>query len=223
MREKILEIACFNLESALIAQSSGADRIELCEDYEQGGITPSEDLVIEVRNRIKIPIHVIVRPRGGDFIYSEKELEEMKQSISFCKKNNVDGVVWGILTRNKEINIEANKLLIKAARPMSITFHRAIDICPDLDTAIRNLIDLKVDRVLTSGLAISAEEGIPELKRIQNEFGKKITIMPGGGLRSSNIKQLLETGCHEFHSSAITHTKDLADGSEIKGLRLFLK
>lgn len=219
---RILEIACFNLASALTAQSAGADRIELCENYSAGGITPANDLILQVRREIQIPVHVIIRPRAGDFIYSEQELREMEQSIAFCKAHQVDGVVLGVLTRDRKIDLPACEKLIALARPMSLTFHRAFDSVEDHEAALRDLVGLGINRVLSSGGKQNASEAILELKQWQQKFGEQIIIMPGGGLRASNIKQVLETGCREFHSAALMPGTDLADSAEIKRLRQFL-
>jgi copper homeostasis protein len=221
-RNKILEIACFNVESALIAQSSGADRIELCENYEEGGLTPSQKIILETRDKIQVPLHVIIRPRAGDFVYSIPEIEEMKKSILFCKEHKIDGIVLGVLTGANEIDGSACNALIELAKPMSLTFHRAVDQCINLDKAFENLVQMGIERVLSSGCKNSAVEGIVQLKKLQEKYGEKIVIMPGGGIRSSNIKRLLESGCKEFHSAALMHGEKIADAAEIKKLKQFL-
>lgn len=232
--KKILEIACFNLESALIAQAAGADRIELCENYDVGGNSPSVKNITTARERITIPLHVIIRPRpedfgdpfllspAHDFNYNEIEIQWMIQYIRICRFTGMDGIVFGALTKEKEIDITVCTLLIEAADSMPLTFHRAIDQCADMEKSIRQLIDLGVKRVLTSGGRNNAAENSDRIRLLQTKFGKEIIIMPGGGLRSSNIHSLISTGCNEFHTSAITGTARLANVHEIKKLKQFL-
>lgn len=218
----ILEIACFSAASARIAEAAGADRIELCEDYAGGGITPSEEMILGVKNSVKIPVQVMIRPRSGSFIYSEAELAEMERSILFCRAHNIEGIVLGVLTEDKQVNVAACRRLIELAGPMSVTFHRAIDVCPDLKRAVQELVSLGVHRVLTSGRGKTALAGLPEISILQKLAGSKICIMPGGGVRASNIALLLASGCREYHSSGITSGPD-ADAQEITALREVLK
>lgn len=138
----ILEIACFNLESCLLAQQSGADRIEFCADYSVGGVTPNYHDILKAREILQIPLHVIIRPRGGDFNYSQSEIDVMKKDIEFCKANKINGVVFGVLTNDKKINKTINKELVDLAGNMSTTFHRAIDECADIKEAMNDLTSL---------------------------------------------------------------------------------
>lgn len=221
--KRTLEIACFNLESALLAQEAGANRIELCENYLAGGITPSFFLIEEARKKIKIPLHVIIRPRAGNFVYTEQELDEMKKSILYCQNQGIDGVVFGVLTSKGEINGRDCKELINLAKPMSVTFHRAIDFCKEMETAIKLLIELGVNRILSSGGKQNAYEGAVYLNQLNQNFGTKIVIMPGGGIRSSNLGELISsTVCSEFHSAAITNESEIADKEEILRLKQLL-
>ena len=214
-----LEIACFNIRSAIIAEAAGADRIELCSDYPSGGITPSKGLILECRSIIKIPVHVIIRIRGGDFIYSDLEIEEMKNDILFCKKNKINGVVFGVLTKDSEIDIQICRELVQLAKPMSVTFHRAIDSCKNLTKTFLALIDLNINRVLTSGGKTNAMDGMESLKTLQKQFGQKILIIPAGNIRSTNILEIKTTGCLEFHSSALVSTDFTANETEVKKLK----
>jgi copper homeostasis protein len=215
----ILEIACFNLESCLIAETAGADRIELCENYEAGGVTPSDDLVLEVLKKINIPVNIMVRPRSGNFVYSKNEIEVMKRSISFCKAHNIPEIVFGILTEGNKINAEACKEILETAKPMSAAFHRAVDSCENLNETLDTIIELGFKRVLTSGSHISAIAGKKVISSLQKKYGDKIIIMPGGGIRSSNISELRKiTSCNEFHSSALTET-NVADKNEVMALK----
>jgi copper homeostasis protein len=219
---KVLEIACFNIESALVAQRAGADRIELCEDYKHGGVSPSEQMVLQVREKIIIPLHVIVRPRPGNFIYTQKEIGWMKHYILFCRQNKADGIVFGVLNGKKEVDVDVCSQLIECAGDMSVTFHRAIDETADISRSIQQLTHLKIHRILTSGGKANAIEGASEIERLQSACGKNIIIMPGGGIRSSNIDKVLASGCREYHSSAILHG-EMANEKEIELLTGHLK
>ena len=219
----VLEIACFNLQSCVVAQEADADRIEFCDDYHSGGITPSKSDIIEARKLLHIPLHVIIRPRGGNFFYSDEEIEQMKRDISFCKEHRIDGVVLGVLNSDNTINTSVNKQLVELAKPMSVTFHRAIDECSHVEKALKEIIELGFHKVLTSGGEKSAWEGIDALKTFQQKFGEKITIIPGGGIRSNNIEHIAqETQCCKFHSAAITDSTSISDPLEIKHLKLKL-
>jgi copper homeostasis protein len=222
MQKKLLEIACFNVGSAIIAEENGADRIELCTNYWEGGVTPLERFIIEARERITIPLHVIIRLRGGDYIYSDSEYIEMENAVIFCREHGVDGVVIGALNEDFEIHKEACERMIDLAGDMNVTFHRAFDHCYDQDKAISDLISIGVKRVLTAGGQGSAFEGLKQITALQKKFGSRICIMPGGGLRSSNILQIMSSGCKEFHTSALTDNTVTANGNEIKKLKKHL-
>ncbi len=218
-----LEIACFNLESCLAAQHAGADRIELCANYSLGGITPNHHDILKAKELLHIPLHVIIRPRGGDFNYSQSEIELMKKDIEFCKANSIDGVVFGVLTKDQKINNLINKELVDLAANMSTTFHRAIDECVDIQEAMSNIISLGFTRVLTSGGKSNALDGVEVLKDCQSKFGEKIIIIPGGGIRSNNLKELIqETNCKEYHSAAITNRNEEIDMQEVNQLKSML-
>ena len=215
-----LEIACFNLESAIIAEQAGADRIELCRHYDLGGLTPSELDIAEATKKIKIPIFVMIRCKADSFVYSLNEIEQMKQSIAFCKKHAVAGFVFGALTKFGEVDVFACKELIDAANPLPVTFHRAIDECIEIEASIRTIITLGFKRILSSGKANSAIEGIHQLKSWQKKFGQQIIFLPGGSVRSSNIVQLMQnTACSEFHSAAVTNDSGNCDATEIKKIK----
>jgi len=223
MKKNQLEIACFNYESALIAEESGADRIELCENMQLGGTTPNAVLAVRVREKLSIKMHVIIRPRGGDFVYTDEEFVEMKQDIKHLKKLSVDGFVFGILNPDGSVNKKQNQELVNLASPLSCTFHRAFDHVNSIEQALEDVIDCGFKTILTSGHATSVEEGIDDLEMIQKLAKDRIEIMPGGGLRSSNIKLLQEKLEPTFyHSSAITDNSETANPEEIKELRNFL-
>ena len=223
MKKNQLEIACFNYESAIIAQESGADRIELCENMQLGGTTPNYILGAKVREKLSIKMHVIIRPRGGDFVYTDEEFIEMKQDIKQFKKLGVDGFVFGILNPDGSVNKKQNTELVHLASPLSCTFHRAFDVVDDFKKSLEDVIDCGFKSILTSGRGKNVVEGILDLEKIQKLAENRIVIMPGGGLRSSNIKLLQDKLEPTFyHSSAITDNTETANPEEIKELRNFL-
>lgn len=199
----ILEICAGSVESAIAARDGGAQRIELCAALEVGGVTPSAGLIAEARKIDGLTLNVIIRPRGGDFLYNEYEAACMEQDIRTCKQLGVDGVVIGALTADGDIDTVLCKRLIAAAKGMSITFHRAFDMCRDPKKALEELIVMGCDRVLTSGQAATAEAGIPLLKELVQQAGRRIIIMPGCGVNSNNAAAILNaTGTTEIHASA---------------------
>lgn len=201
---KILFEACVDsLESAMNAELGGSDRIELCVDLLEGGITPSYAMIKLVLEKLSIPVNVLVRPRGGDFLYTDYEFEVTKRDIEYCKQIGVNGVVIGILNEDGTIDKVRMKKLIETARPMSVTFHRAFDMTRDPVEAINDLIELGIDRLLTSGQEADVHKGILTLKELKKLAGNKIVIMPGGGVNEENIKEVVEqTGVSEIHASA---------------------
>ncbi|OHT44558.1 copper homeostasis protein CutC [Flavobacterium tructae] len=223
MKKNQLEIACFNYESAIIAQDNGADRIELCDDMRLGGTTPNLITAERVREKLTIKMHVIIRPRGGDFVYTEEEFLEMKQDIKQLKALGVDGFVFGILNQDGSVNKEQNLELVQLASPLSCTFHRAFDVVNSIEQGLEEVIACGFQTILTSGRGKNVEEGIFDLELIQKLANDRIEIMPGGGLRSSNIKLLQEKLQPTFyHSSAITDQTETANPEEIKELKNFL-
>ena len=199
----ILEICAGSVESAIAARDGGAQRIELCAALEVGGVTPSAGLIAEARKIEGLVLNVIIRPRGGDFLYNEHEAAYMEQDIRTCRELGVDGVVIGALTAEGDIDTTLCGRLIKAANGMSVTFHRAFDMCRDPKEALGQLISLGCHRVLTSGQAATAEAGIQLLKELVQLAGERIIIMPGCGVNSGNAARILkETGATEIHASA---------------------
>ena len=200
----LLEIACFEITSAETALSSAADRIELCADGHLGGTTPDIEEFRYLRGKFQKPINVMVRPRGGDFYYSDSEFDVMKRSLQDFYNAGADGFVFGILNSNHTIDEERSAKLLALAGGRPCTFHRAIDDTPDLDSAFETLIRLGFKTVLTSGGAKSAVEGKHRLSELVSRFGTQIDVLLGGGVRSGNIADLREvTGATNFHSSAI--------------------
>ncbi|PVX44506.1 copper homeostasis protein CutC [Flavobacterium sp. 103] len=224
MKRYNLEIACFNPESAVIAQKNGANRVELCDEMIEGGTTPSPEAVITTREELTIDMNVMIRPRGGNFVYSDAEFEQMKQEVKEYKKFKVDGFVFGILNKDNSINVERNKELVFLARPLPCTFHRAFDVVTDVYNSLETVIDCGFKTILTSGQEPNVVEGISVLEQLAKKAGNRIVIMPGGGVRSSNITMLKEKMNTSFyHSSAITDGTEIADGKEIKALVTNLK
>ncbi|WP_438966462.1 copper homeostasis protein CutC [Flavobacterium sp.] len=218
-----LEIACFNLESALIAQENGADRVELCVEMNLGGITPSLQLIKEARKKLSIDLYVMIRPRGGNFVYSEEEFKIMKNQISEIKKLNVNGFVFGILNSDNTINLVKNIELVELANPFPCTFHKAFDEVVNPFEALEELIECGFQTILTSGNAPNVNKGINQLERLVEKAIDKINIMPGGSLRSSNLNEIKQkTKANFFHSSAITDATEIANPIEIQKLKSIL-
>lgn len=195
-----LEICVDNVESAIIAQNAGADRIELCNNLLEGGTTPGFGIISSVRSNIAIGLHVIIRPRGGDFLYNGLEYDIMQRDIEVCGEYGVDGVVLGMLLPDGTIDIDRTAKLSELARPMSVTFHRAFDMCKDPFKGLEDVISSGANRLLTSGQRISADEGADMIKQLIIQAGKRIIIMPGAGINLSNIIRIAsKTGAEEFH------------------------
>lgn len=215
-----LEIACFNLRSALIAQVNGADRVELCANMNEGGTTPDFKITEKTRKELSIDLNVMIRPRGGDFVYTDLEFEQMKDEIIAFKKLNVDGFVFGILNKDGNVNKEQNSELVALANPIPCTFHRAFDVVNNVYQSLETVIECGFTTILTSGQEKNVVEGIDVLAELVVKANGRITIMPGGGLRSSNISLLKEkTKASFYHSSAIIDPGETANGDEVKALK----
>lgn len=196
----LVEACVQSLGSAVAAERAGAHRIELCADLAVGGVTPSAGLLRATRARVAIPIHVLIRPRGGSFHYDEGDVAAMRYDIAEARRSGADGVVIGALTPEGRVDRVVTGLLVEAARPLAVTFHRAIDDTPDLDQAFRVLLELGVERVLTSGGVPTAESGIPALAGLVHRFGSEITILAGGRVRSANVRRIVaEARVTEVH------------------------
>lgn len=196
----ILEACVNSTMSAIEAQKGSADRIELCENLLEGGTTPSAGSIRIARKHLKIPIMVMIRPRGGDFLYSDTEYDIMKEDIVMAKELGADGVVLGILNPDATVDVNRCRELIKLAHPMQVTFHRAFDMTSDPFKALDDLIMLKVDRVLTSGQKENAHEGAKLIADLIRYADGRICIMPGGGLNEENLRQVIKTtGATDFH------------------------
>ncbi len=203
MKDYKIEICANSVESAVNAQSAGAARVELCAGIPEGGTTPSFGTIIHARELLTTTeLNVIIRPRGGDFLYSSLELDIMYDEIRTAREVGVDGVVFGCLDENGNVNMEVMKILVEAADGMNITFHRAFDMCRNPRRALEDIIDLGIHRILTSGAQPTAEQGIPLLKSLVDQAEDRIIIMPGCGINAGNIRRIAEeTGAKEFHFS----------------------
>lgn len=199
----LLEIAANSVASALAAQAGGAHRIELCSALELGGLTPSHAQIAMARERLRIQLHVLIRPRAGDFVYGEEEHETMRRDIEACAALGCDGVVLGALDVDGNVDLVRCRELAVAAKGMSITFHRAIDVSRDPLQALADVIELGCTRVLSSGARPSALDGTSLLREMVLRAGDRIVVMPGAGIDAGNVARLRElTGAREFHASA---------------------
>lgn len=198
-----LEICVDSIQSAIAAEEGGAQRIELCSSLSEGGITPSAGMIEAARKSISIGLHILIRPRRGDFLYSPLEFEIIKKDIEVAKKLGADGIVVGALKADGRIDSKRMKGLIELTHPLSITFHRAFDLTPDPFEALDNLLDLKVHRLLTSGQQETAYKGMELIAHLVKKAGSQLSVMPGGGINPQNIRELIEkTAATEFHASA---------------------
>ncbi len=201
--EARIEICANSARSALEAQRGGAYRVELCAGIPEGGTTPSYGEIRQAREGLKeTRLHVIIRPRGGDFLYSPMEQEIMLHDIAVARELGADGVVIGCLTAEGDVDVALTQRLVEAAGEMSVTFHRAFDMCRDPKKALEEIIALGIDRILTSGQEESAEAGIPLLRELVEQAAGRLIIMPGCGVNAGNIRRIAEeTGATEFHFS----------------------
>ena len=198
-----IEICVDSVEGAMAAQRGGADRVELCDNLMEGGTTPSGGCIKLARENLRLGLQVIIRPRGGDFLFSDVEFGVMAEDIRLVKALGADGVVIGCLTSAGDIDVARTAKLIDLARPMNVTFHRAFDMCRDPRQGLEELIRLGVDRVLTSGQEASVLEGLDLIRELHQQAAGRIILMPGGGLTVRNVKKIVDlSGVSEVHLSA---------------------
>lgn len=199
---RVLELCVDSVASALTAEAGGADRIELCSALSEGGLTPSLGLLRNVRSKLNIPVHVMIRPRTGDFIYSEDDFAIMQEDIALAAQSGANGVVFGLLTSNGEIDVERTRALVQLSKPLQVTFHRAIDLTPDPLMALEAIVNAGADRILTSGGEMNATLGHVRIRQLVSAARDRIHVMVGGGIRRENLAELVRaTGAKEWHTS----------------------
>tara|TARA_B110000116_G_scaffold201529_1_gene176504 strand:- start:254 stop:946 length:693 start_codon:yes stop_codon:yes gene_type:complete len=207
MLENIIECCANSVNSALIGIEAGANRVELCTNLEEGGTTPKLEDIKTLRKLTKVNIHVLILPNANKFIYPKGEFQQIINDIEYCKKIGCNGVVIGALNKNLSINISQTKAMVKAAKPMKVTFHRAFDITTNLEKNLEKIITCKCDYLLTSGQKSSVEKGMKNLKQLGKLANNRIKILAGGGVNHKNIKTLYDIGIREFHLSGSKKNK----------------
>jgi copper homeostasis protein len=216
----LIEVCATSVASALAAQTGGAARVELCSALVEGGITPSAAAIELARERLQIGLHVLIRPRAGDFCYDDTELAVMKRDIAFCQRAGADGIVIGGLRPDGSVDVERTRELIAAARPMSVTFHRAFDMIADAFCALDDVLTLGAERLLTSGQRGSAMEGKELIAELVRRAGDRLIVMPGAGVNERNVRELIATtGAREFHLSG---QKKVASQMVYRNPRVFM-
>lgn len=202
----ILEVVVYNIESALNAQKGGADRVELCANPGEGGTTPSYGTMEVVRQALSVDVYAMIRPRGGDFVYSSEEYFAMRRDIEMCKRASMDGVVFGVLKPDGTLDKNKCKKLIELARPMKVTCHRAFDMTHDLMETLEDCIEVGFDRILTSGGQAQAALGTEMIAKLIQQANGRIAIMPGSGVNENNVAEIIKkTGAQEIHFSAVVY------------------
>lgn len=211
-----MEVCVDSITSALIAERGGATRLELCANLLEGGTTPSLGLALTVKTKVKIPVFALIRPRGGDFLYTDEEFQVMKMDVIAMCEGGIDGMVIGILKKDGSVDVDRCSELIDLAKSRSskikITFHRAFDMTKDFEKAMEDIVSLGCERVLTSGQDSSALEGALNIKKMVDLANERIIVVPAGGIREKNIERILEaTTAKEFHCSARTTESSLME------------
>ena len=216
----LIEACVDSVESAVAAENGGAQRIELCAALLEGGLTPSAGAIALARKKLGIGLHVIIRPRGGDFLYTGGEYTVMLRDIDAASQADADGVVVGVLDANAQVDEARTRELVERARPMSVTFHRAFDMTRDPLAALETLVDIGVDRILTSGQEESAMAGLELLRDLVKRAGDRITIMPAGNIHENNVEKIAkETGAKELHVTGFT---DVDSGMKFRNPRVYM-
>jgi copper homeostasis protein len=214
----LIEACLDSVPSALAAEAGGARRIELCDNLVEGGTTPSAGTIEVCKERLSIPVFTMIRPRGGEFLYSDLEFELMRRDVAHAKRLGADGVVFGLLTADGRVDVPRTRALTEAARPLAVTFHRAFDVARDPEEALEALVEAGVDRVLTSGQAPTAPEGAELIARLVARAAGRIGILPGCGLDETNLRPFVErTGVREVH---VRGTRQVRSAMQFKNPRV---
>jgi copper homeostasis protein len=217
MKTYLFELCVESLKAAQAAEQGGADRIELCDRLDIGGITPDKKLTEATIRALSIPVHVLIRPRGGDFVYSAEEFDQMKKQVQWARQAGAAGVALGVLLADGRIDIIRSRELVELARPMKVTFHRAFDRTPQLGEALEAVISTGADCLLTSGGASNVFAGVEQLRKLVIQAGDRIQIMAGGGLRMASMVEVLRrTGLRCLHGSLTRRNGECAPENAIK-------
>lgn len=209
MKNILLEICCGSIDDAIQAEKGGADRVELCSALFLGGLTPSLGTMQEAKRRLKIPVMAMVRPRGGGFCYTEAEMATMERDVEAAVDSGADGVVFGVLESDGKIDVRRTKRMRQLIGKRQAVFHRAFDVTPDPFKALEQLVDLGITRILTSGQKDSVPEGVELIAQLVERAGKRIEILPGGGIRPFNVGEVVErSGCRQVHMTAWSTVRD---------------
>jgi copper homeostasis protein len=227
----VLEICVESVDRAMAAERGGADRIELCSDLSSGGVTPSAGLMKVARSQVSLPIFVLIRPRGGNFVYSKREFETMAEDIETAKQLGMDGIVLGLLNAEGEVALGRTRKLVQLAHPLPVTFHHAFDAAPDLQQSLAAVMKTGAKRILTSGGEPCAADNLSGLARLVSTARDRISIMPGGGINARNVTRISrQTLAREIHTSLGTslqssngHRRTSASDADRDGLKAFEK
>jgi len=223
MQKVIVECCANSVSSALTAIQAGANRIELCKNLENGGETPDYSDILELRNLTDIDLHILILPKANNFIYSNKDFKKIIEDIKFCKKNNINGVVIGALNKDLSINMKQTKELVKIARPMRVTFHRAFDTISKLENDLNKIIECGCDYLLTSGQKSNVDDGLNNISKIVKQSSQKIKIIAGGGVNHNNVESLYKIGVREFHLSGTLKNKSKILETDYNLINLIVK
>ena len=223
MQKVIVECCANSVSSALTAIQAGANRIELCKNLENGGETPDYSDILDLRNLTNIDLHILILPKANNFIYSNKEFKKIIEDIQFCKKNNINGVVIGALNKDLSINMKQTKELVKIARPMRVTFHRAFDTIFKLENDLNKIIECGCDYLLTSGQKPNVDDGLNNISKLVKKSSKKIKIIAGGGVNHNNVESLYKIGVREFHLSGTLKNKSKILETDYNLINLLVK
>ena len=223
MQKAIVECCANSVSSALTAIQAGANRIELCKNLENGGQTTDYSDILELRSLTNLDLHILILPKANNFIYSNKDFKKIIEDIQFCKKNNINGVVIGALNKDLSINMKQTKELVKIARPMRVTFHRAFDTISKLENDLNKIIECGCDYLLTSGQKPNVDDGLNNISKLVKLSSHKIKIIAGGGVNHNNVESLYKIGVREFHLSGTLKNKSKILETDYNLINLLVK